>query len=336
MMKTACVTGATGYVASELVKQLLERGYNVKATIRCPPDSPKVKHLVKLPERLPGKLQLHQVSDVQHPSPALDEAVAGCQYVFHVASPFKFDGNPQLDIVDPAVKGTTTVLRAAAQVKQPGQRVVVTSSVCAIHDQNATQVPGSGDKYSEADWNQVSTIDKEGYWVSKVESERVAWQLATELGLDLVTILPNFVLGPVFADNMMSISIGFMKEFLEAPGGKVPSGNWTGEDVRDVAVAHILAAETPTATGRYIISQPFSISARFITGLIKEKYPEAAAVLPDGDDAPIKHMIDISKVQKDLGLELTPVEDTLLDMADSLLTLGIAQPSWYHNRASLG
>lgn len=174
--KTACVTGATGYVASELIRQLLGRGYAVKATVRCAVDAKRLQYLRDQAEKSEGSLQLVQVPDIEHDSEALDGALAGVAYVFHVASPFRFDGamvgvpeslsvpemgqaaaqgtgnlqqegmaneaidkgavsapagDPKLDIVQPAVEGTKTVLRAAAKHKGAGlQRVVVTSSVC--------------------------------------------------------------------------------------------------------------------------------------------------------------------------------------------------------------
>lgn len=78
---------------------------------------------------------------------------------------------------------------------------------------------------------------------------------------------------------------------------------------------------------RYIVSQPHSISARFITDTLKAAYPAAAAALPDGADAE-PSSINSSKVQQELGLRLTPVADTVRDMAAALLQLGIAQPAW--------
>lgn len=90
--KTACVTGATGYVASELIRQLLVRGYAVKATVRCAVDSPRLQYLRDLASKGEGTLQLVQVPDIEHASEALDTALQGVSYVFHVASPFRFDG----------------------------------------------------------------------------------------------------------------------------------------------------------------------------------------------------------------------------------------------------
>jgi len=93
---TACVTGATGYVASELIRQLLSRGYAVKATVRCAVESPRLQYLRDLAAESEGTLQLVQVPDLEHPSEALDSALQGAAYVFHVASPFRFDGELQL------------------------------------------------------------------------------------------------------------------------------------------------------------------------------------------------------------------------------------------------
>lgn len=92
MAPTACVTGATGYVASELIRQLLARGYAVKATVRCAVDSPRLQYLRDLAGNSEGTLQLVQVPDIEHASEALDTALQGVSYVFHVASPFRFDG----------------------------------------------------------------------------------------------------------------------------------------------------------------------------------------------------------------------------------------------------
>lgn len=92
---TACVTGATGYVASELIRQLLSRGYAVKATVRCAPNSDRLQYLRDLANKSEGTLELVQVPDIEHASDALESAVQGVSYVFHVASPFRFDGEQQ-------------------------------------------------------------------------------------------------------------------------------------------------------------------------------------------------------------------------------------------------
>lgn len=172
--RTAVVTGGTGYVATELIAQLLARGYAVRATLRSDPDGPRgsaLRSLAAAPAATAagGSLELVRVADLADPGPALHTALEGAGVLFHVASPFRFDGDPSDDIVRPAVEGTRAVLTAAAKHKGAGglRRVVVTSSVCAIHDMRRAQPP-KAEQYNEQDWNETSTIKDEAYWVSKV------------------------------------------------------------------------------------------------------------------------------------------------------------------------
>lgn len=106
MAQTVLVTGATGFVASEVIKQLLEKGYSVKGTVRS---LSKALHLQKLADALPGTLELLEADLLKEGD--FDAAVAGCSYVFHVASPFLIDvPDAQSDLLDPALKGTINVL----------------------------------------------------------------------------------------------------------------------------------------------------------------------------------------------------------------------------------
>ena len=128
MAYTCVVTGATGYVGTELVKQLLERGWNVRAAVRDTSNARRVEPLLRLAAALPGSLQLVEC-DLQREG-SFHAACAGVQYVFHAASPFFFGtSDPQKDIVEPAVQGTRNVLLACAATKLSLRRVVLTSSV---------------------------------------------------------------------------------------------------------------------------------------------------------------------------------------------------------------
>ena len=161
MAHLACVTGGTGFVATELVKQLLEKGYSVRATVRDAGDAAKVEALLRLGEALPGAAWCRGLSEPRHvhgrggevirsrgagrtaPPPgslelveadlltpgSFDAAVAGCAFLFHCASPFFIDAaDPQAQLVEPAVAGTRNVLGQPPQ--RQGPRVVLTSS-CA-------------------------------------------------------------------------------------------------------------------------------------------------------------------------------------------------------------
>lgn len=141
--KVATVTGGTGFVGSELVRQLLLRGYAVRAVTRASSSSPSQQQqlraapLVRLAEKAgaASRLALHPVPTLEKRSPELDAAVRGAHYVFHVASPFRFDGDAEADVLRPAVEGTAAVLGACAAAGEgeggvKPRRVVVTSSVC--------------------------------------------------------------------------------------------------------------------------------------------------------------------------------------------------------------
>ncbi|DBA93368.1 hypothetical protein WJX79_011071 [Trebouxia sp. C0005] len=322
MASSALVTGATGYLGSELVKQLLQKGFIVHATVRGPHNTQAVQHLTNLADALPGTLKLFK-ADLLHPN-AFDESIKGCQYVFHTASPFFIEvEDPQRDLIDPAVKGTSNVLSSVAKHKTLVKRTIVTSSVAAVLGNESAVPPKNGSLYTEDDWNETSSIkNNEAYWLSKASAEREAWKIAKEHDLDLVTILPNFILGPALSrHDTKGLSVGFMKACLESD---TIAGTPVIVDVRDVAKAHILAATLPQAEGRYIISNRKPITPRLVSDVLQARFPHLQIPTGKQEDAPEK--IDNSKATTELGLQLTTVNETLVDMAVTLMQLGIAVP----------
>lgn len=144
------VTGASGYIATHIVKQLLEAGYRVRGTVRSVKDEKKVAPLRKLCPNAKHEVELVE-ADLNKEEGWL-EAVNGCTYVLHTASPFPNTApKHEDDLIKPAVNGTLFVLRACAGDTSTVRRVVLTSSVAAIAGDNFSD----GYTYTEKDWPKV-------------------------------------------------------------------------------------------------------------------------------------------------------------------------------------
>lgn len=248
------VTGASGYIASWLVRYLLEAGHTVHATVRDPARADSVKHLYRLAEGLPGTLKLFAADLLQEGS--FDAAMQGCQVVMHTASPFVLDGftDAHEALVRPAVEGTRHVLMAANRTASV-RRVVLTSSVAAIYGDNRDARDLPGQRVDETQWNTTSSVDHNPYQYSKLAAEREAWALCqAQDRWDLVTINPGMVFGPALTTQSQSASIDTL---ISLADGRlrtgVPDLTYGVVDVRDVARAHVLAAFSPAATGRYLL-----------------------------------------------------------------------------------
>ncbi|KAL3160923.1 hypothetical protein ABBQ38_009315 [Trebouxia sp. C0009 RCD-2024] len=318
---TAVVTGSSGFVATEVVKQLLNKGWNVRGTVRSLSKKEKVQHLQALGEALPGKLTLHEADLLQKGS--FDEIVKGADFVFHMASPFLASWeDTQKDLVEPALNGTATVLESVAKTRGTVKRVVLTSSFAAALKMKAG--PSNGKVYTEEDWNTESGPDKEGgYLYSKTIAEKKGWELSKSEGFELVTIMPSLVLGPITGSRPDGTSINAFKAILEGQSNEVPFPFIV--DVRNIAEAHIQAAVTPEAKGqRYLVSNADTVPGSAIIGVLKERFP--GLKFKDAKHEERKPVLDNSKVQKQLGVSIIPYRDTIIDMATTLIQKGIAKP----------
>ena len=218
---TVMVSGASGYLASWLVKTLLDQGYRVRATVRNPKDEDKVGHLQAMAAEAPGKLELFAADLMK--SGSFDEAMAGCSIVFHTASPFIAGtvDDPQASLIQPALQGTQNVL-ASANRTDSVTRVVLTSSVVAIMGDNRDIDQTENACFDENCWNTTSSEAHNPYNYAKTLAEQSAWTLAGQQDRwALVVINPGFILGPSLTPRVDSTSIATIKDMIE---GKYSTG----------------------------------------------------------------------------------------------------------------
>jgi nucleoside-diphosphate-sugar epimerase len=252
--KPVLVTGGTGYLASWIIKKLLEQGSVVNASVREPSSIQKVGHLTALAKASDGQLKLFK-SDLLD-SGSFDKAMRDCELVIHTASPFFVTGieDPQEQLIRPAREGTRNVLESANRAATV-KRVVLTSSVVAIYGDNADIALAPGGVFTETEWNVTSSIAHQPYAYSKTIAEKEAWVIATEQNQwDLLTINPGWILGPSVSKRRDSLSINTMVQLGDGTFKTgVPELHNGLVDVRDVASAHIKAGYTPQASGRHIV-----------------------------------------------------------------------------------
>jgi dihydroflavonol-4-reductase len=243
------ITGASGYIGGHCVVELLRRGYRVRGTVR---GAAKRSTVERLADHIPGSAARLEIVEADLSSDeGWPEAVRGCTYIQHVASPFpSTEPDDERDIVGPAVDGTKRVLAAAASTGGI-KRIVLTSSVAAVA---YGRPDDSGHLYTESDWSNPDRCN--AYQKSKTLAERAAWDfIATvpaERRFELAVINPGFVIGPML-DADVQTSAEVVKRLMrrELPG--CPELGFAVVDVRDIAIAHRLAMETPAAAGKRFI-----------------------------------------------------------------------------------
>ncbi|MGY2875888.1 nucleoside-diphosphate-sugar epimerase [Marmoricola sp. URHA0025 HA25] len=333
---TVLVTGGSGFVASHLVQQLLRRGYAVRASVRDLARADKVQPLRRLAAGEPGSLELFEADLMRRG--AFDEAMAGCRYVFHVASPFLLpeqirDG--RRDLLEPALEGTRNVVSAIDRT--PGvERLVLTSTVGAIFGDYVDVREMRDGTLSEDYFNTTSTLANNPYHYAKTVAELEAWSLARKQDRwSMVTINPGLVLGPSLGTASDSGSLFLMNELMSGYFFYgAPSFSFTFVDVRDVATAHIRAAEVESATGRYILARPEMVSMRDMSRIIRDRHPSRLGLprhgVPDAvvrvlgprfgltQDYIRKHLaitfpVDNRRSVEELGISYRRVEETVLD-----------------------
>jgi len=338
------VTGGSGFIGAHWILQLLDAGYRVRTTVRSLKREADVRAMLKAGGAEPGAaLSLtaaNLMSDAGWP-----EAVAGCDFVLHVASPFPASMPKHEDeLIVPARDGALRVLRAArdAGVK----RVVLTSSFAAIgYGQKPTDRP-----FSEENWTNPNSGDASAYVKSKTLAERAAWDFEAREGgaLELSVINPVGVFGPVLGPDY-STSIQLVRRLMDGAMPGCPRLSFGIVDVRDVADLHLRAMTNPAAKGeRFLAVAGDFMTIQEIAQVLRARMGDRARrvptrVLPDWmvrlvslfDSSVALIVPELGKLKnatnekarRVLGWAPRSNEDSIIATAESLMRLGLLRNS---------
>ena len=338
-MSTVLVTGGSGFVGSHIILQLLKEGHSVRTTVRSLLKEGAVRAMLEGAGAEPrGALSFFAADLLSDGGWA--EAVAGCDYVMHVASPMPPKAPKHEDeLIIPARDGVLRVLRAARDAKV--KRVVLTSSCGAIYYGHAPQQAA----FDESSWTDINGGEMSAYVKSKALAERAAWDfMAAEGGsLELVAVNPVGIFGPVLGADY-SASIDLVTRLLRGMPG-CPQLYFGVVDVRDVADLHVRAMTSPAAKGeRFIAASGRVMSMRDIGRVLKDRLGPAAKKVPtrelpnwfvrlaarfDPTLVPLLPLLgstrDVTSAKAQRLLNWTPRsrEDAVAATAESLLNLGL-------------
>lgn len=270
------VTGGSGFIGMHCILQLLAAGYRVRTTVRSLKREADVRAMLKVGGATTGEALSFVAADLMEDA-GWPEAVAGCDFVLHVASPFPSSQPKNEDeLIIPAREGALRVLRAArdANVK----RVVLTSSFAAIHYGSAS----TSHLLTEEDWTDLNSDHLSPYVKSKTLAERAAWNFIAREGgaLQLAVVNPGAVCGPVLGADY-SASIQVIQRLMDGAVPGCPRLFFSIVDVRDVVDLHIRAMTNPVASGkRFLAVAGDSMNIQQMALVLKRRLGDAARHVP--------------------------------------------------------
>jgi nucleoside-diphosphate-sugar epimerase len=343
-MSTILVTGGSGFIGSHCILQLLATGHHVRTTVRNLKREGEVRAMLKQGGAKPGDRLSFFATDLENDA-GWPQAVAGCEYVLHVASPLPPNMPKREDeLIVPAREGTLRVLRAArdAGVK----RVVLTSSFAAIGYGH----PPRKTPFNETDWTDLNGDGVYAYVKSKTLAEGAAWNFIANQGggLELSVVNPVGVFGPVLGPDY-SASILLVQRLMDGAIPGVPRLYFGVVDVRDVADLHIRAMTHPAARGeRFLAVAGDFMSMLDIAKVLKSRMGASAKRVPTRElpnwlvriaalrDPAIKLILPElgkpknatnEKAKRLLAWESRSNEDSIVATAESLVRLGLLKDS---------
>jgi nucleoside-diphosphate-sugar epimerase len=338
-MSAVLVTGGSGFVGSFCILQLLAEGHTVRTTVRSLKREPEVRAMLKAGGADAGNRLSFVAADLEQDA-GWSQAVTGCEYVLHVASPIPVAVPKNEDeLIVPAREGALRVLRAARDARV--KRVVMTSSFAAIGYGLKPQTA----PFDESSWTDVNGYGATPYIKSKTIAERAAWDFVKSAGgPELAVVNPVAILGPVLGSDY-SPSVMIVQRMMD---GSIPGcpQRWFGiVDVRDVADLHVRAMTHPAARGeRFLCTGGDFMSMLEIAKVLKARMGAAAAKVPARQlpnwlvrlaalrDPALKQLIPELGKQKNgtnakarglLGWKPRSSEDAIVASAESLIRLGL-------------
>ena len=350
-MSTVLVTGGSGFIGSHSILQLLAAGHQVRTTVRSLRRESDVRAMLKAGGADAGERLKFFAADLEKDAGWAD-AVSGCEYVLHVASPFPATvPKDENELIVPAREGSLRVLRAARNARV--KRVVMTSSFAAI---------GYGRKPQAATFNETNWTDPNGegvtpYVKSKTLAERAAWDFIAKEGngLELAVVNPVGVFGPVLGPDYAT-SILIVQKMMDGAVPGCPRVYFGAVDVRDVVDLHLRAMTNPAARGeRFLALAGDFMSVVEIARVLKQRMGAAARRVPTRElpnfvvriaalfDPAIKQILPelgivknatSEKAQRVLGWTPRSREDAIVATAESLQRLGLLKNSAVGMRSS--
>ncbi len=273
MADKVLVTGVSGFIAKHIALQLLQKGYDVRGTIRSLNKAFQVKKTLE--DAGADVSRLSFVAADLTSDEGWDEAAKDCDGVMHVASPFPVSQPRGRDALTPAARGgAMRVLKAATKAS----RIVMTSSVAAMAyrpDRPPVATIGEDD-WTDPDWKALSP-----YIISKTAAEKAAWDAAVIGGFKhrLTIVNPSLVLGPPLDDDI-GASLDLVRFFMTGAYPAIPPVSFPVVDVRDVAALHVAALENPETGGRRLIASADTLSLKAVADILREAFPDRAKKIP--------------------------------------------------------
>lgn len=337
--KKVLLTGITGFLGSHTAIQLLEKGYEVIGTLKDVGKIPSIRAVIAQHTVNMNRLTLTEADLTDQD--IWFQLTKNVDYVQHIASPFPRElPKNEIDLINPARSGTLHVLKAAAA--NGVKRVVLTSSIAAIvYGKEKMEL---GKIFNENDWtNEHHKKDNTPYFKSKTIAEKAAWAFleSDRSTLELTTVLPGAILGPILEDDF-GTSANIVIKILDGSSPALPQIGFDIVDVRSVADLLIKAMESPqAANNRYIASSGY-LTFKEIAHILRKQFPDRkiptselpnfavrlfsnfdATLKPVLIDLGKKRKVDITKAKKELQWQPLSAEEAVISCAKSIFDIGI-------------